>query len=165
MDILGGCGDGGVLFSIVFGFSLSMFSDLLGLRPKFGVQARYCGVGVWTATILEVGLVDGFGGVGGDILPYGCIRLEWMALVLLVVVIGLLGLSSGFAFVVGMGRMVDDDGLSHRTSLQCSYFVRLLPCPEKLVSVDTMSFGEERDRDVAVFWSPSVKWVGSVDGF
>lgn len=74
MDILGGCGDGGVLFSIVFGFSLSMFSDLLGLRPKFGVQARYCGVGVWTATILEVGSVDGFGGVGGDILPYGCIR-------------------------------------------------------------------------------------------
>ncbi|KAK9907187.1 hypothetical protein M0R45_002190 [Rubus argutus] len=115
MDILGGCGDGGVLLSIVFGFSLSMFSDLLGLRPKFGVQARYCGVVVWTATILEVGSVDGFGGVGGDILPYGCIRL--------------------------------------------------LSCPEKLASVDTMSFGEERDRDVVVFWSPSVKWVGSVEGF
>lgn len=44
MDSHGGCGDGGLLFSIVCGFSLSILvresvlvSDLLGLRPKFGV--------------------------------------------------------------------------------------------------------------------------------
>lgn len=58
MDSLGGCGDGGVLFSIICGFSVSMLVresvlvfDLLGLRPKFGVHARYYGVVMLTTTV------------------------------------------------------------------------------------------------------------------